>query len=340
MTSIQRVAILGGGTVGSQLVRLLQQREEDNVRITGVLVRDASRERSFGGWQQLVTTDHGFVDQADVVVEVMGGTERAADVSLAALARGATLVTANKAALAERWNEYLPYLEQGKVFLEASVMAGTPVVGPLTWALRGSAPVSLHAVLNGTCNVVLAAMDDGADYHEALADAQRAGFAEADPTLDVEGFDAAHQLTILGRLAFDPSLEWERVKAATSGISRLTAATLASARAAGRRVRLVGSVEHAGGEWRAAVRPVELPEGHPLLGSGPTNAMLFTGEECGPVLVKGPGAGGASTASGVLGDLLAALSGQRGPAPVRSAAPAPSASVVPERFQEVRPEAA
>lgn len=111
MTSIQRVAILGGGTVGSQLVRLLQQREEDNVRITGVLVRDASRERSFGGWQQLVTTDHGFVDQADVVVEVMGGTERAADVSLAALARGATLVTANKAALAERWNEYLPYLE-------------------------------------------------------------------------------------------------------------------------------------------------------------------------------------------------------------------------------------
>src|SRR5690554_2505822 len=99
-------------------------------------------------------------------------------------------------------------------------MAGTPVVGPLTWALRGSAPVSLHAVLNGNCNVVLAAMDDGADYHEALADAQRAGFAEADPTLDVEGFDAAHKLTILGRLAFDPSLEWERVKAATSGISR------------------------------------------------------------------------------------------------------------------------
>lgn len=335
MTSIQRVAILGGGTVGSQLVSLLQQRGEERVRIAGVLVRDAARERSFGGWQELVTTDAAFVESADVVVEVMGGTEKAADLSLAALARGATLVTANKAALAERWNDYLPYLEQGRVFLEAAVMAGTPVVGPLSWALRGSSPVALHAVLNGTCNVVLAAIDDGADYQEALEDAQRAGFAEADPTLDVEGFDAAHKLTVLARLAFDPGVEWQAVKAATRGISKLTPDVLAAARAAGRRVRLVGSVEHGSDGWRAAVRPVELPEGHPLLASGPTNAMLFTGEECGQVLVKGPGAGGASTASGVLGDLLAALAGQRGPAPLLAAAAAPRGGVTPERFREV-----
>lgn len=335
MTSMQRVAILGGGTVGGQLVSLLQQRGEERVRIAGVLVRDAARPRSFGAWQELVTTDAAFVETADVVVEVMGGTEKAADLSLAALARGATLVTANKAALAERWREYLPYLEQGRVFFEAAVMAGTPVVGPLTWALRGSNPVALHAVLNGTCNVVLAAMDDGADYHEALADAQRAGFAEADPTLDVEGFDAAHKLTVLARLAFDPALEWGAVKAATRGISKLTPGALASARQAGRRVRLVGSVEHAAGGWRAAVRPVELPEDHPLLAAGPTNAMLFTGEECGQVLVKGPGAGGASTASGVLGDVLAALAGQRGPAPLAAAAAAPRGEVAAERFREV-----
>lgn len=340
MTSTQRVAILGGGTVGSYLVDLLQRRYAAAVEISGVLVRDAGRERPFDDWRRLVTTDPAFVAGSDVVVEALGGTGLAADLSLAALARGATLVTANKAALAERWSEYLPYIQRGRVFMEAAVMAGTPVIGPLTGALRGSSPVSLHAVLNGTCNVVLAAMDEGADYRVALADAQRAGFAEADPTLDVEGLDAAHKLTVLGRLAFDPELEWSAVKAATRGISALTPAMLEAARAAGRRVRLVGSVEHSGGAWRAAVRPVELPEGHPLLGSGPTNAMLFTGAECGEVLVRGSGAGGASTASGVLGDLLAALAGAPGPAPLLTAAPAPAAGGATEPFREVATAAA
>src|SRR5690554_418460 len=336
MTKTQRVAILGGGTVGGQLVSLLQRREGAGVRISGVLVRDATRERSFEGWRELVTDDPAALADADVVVEVMGGTELAADLSLAALERGAKLVTANKAALAERWDDYLPYMLDGRVFFEAAVMAGTPVIGPLTWALRGSYPVSLHAVLNGTCNVVLAAMDEGAEYHAALADAQRAGFAEADPTLDVEGLDAAHKLTLLARLVFDPAMEWSAVRAATRGISALTADMLAAARAEGRRVRLVGSVEHVHGEWRAAVRPVELPEGHALLGAGPTNAMLFTGEESGPVVVRGTGAGGASTASGVLGDLLAALGGQKGPAPLRQAAPAPRGVVASEVFREPR----
>lgn len=334
MTNTQRVAILGGGTVGGQLVSLLQKREEARVRISGVLVRDVTSERSFDGWRDLVTDDPAVVSDADVVVEVMGGTELAADLSLAALERGARLVTANKAALAERWEEYLPYMREGRVFFEAAVMAGTPVIGPLTWALRGSDPVSLHAVLNGTCNVVLAAMDEGADYHEALADAQRAGYAEADPTLDVEGLDAAHKLTLLTRLAFDPAARWSAVAAATQGISSLKADTLAAARAEGRRVRLVGSVEHVDGVWRASVRPVELPEGHPLLGEGPTNALLFTGEQSGQVVVRGPGAGGASTASGVLGDLLAALDGQRGPAPLAEAAPAPRGVVLAEAFRE------
>ncbi|MFA7461007.1 MAG: homoserine dehydrogenase [Trueperaceae bacterium] len=333
MTSNQRVAILGGGTVGSELVNLLHERSLPGVEVTGVLVRDGTRERTFAGWRDLVTTDPGFVDDADVVVEVMGGTQLAAELSLAALSRGARLVSANKAALAERWSEFLPFLSGGRVYLEAAVMAGTPVIGPLTGALRGSQPVALHAVLNGTCNVVLAAMDEGADYHEALADAQRAGFAEADPTLDVEGLDAAHKLTLLARLAFAPELQWQSVRAATKGISGISAATLAAARSRGRRVRLVGSVEFAGG-WQAAVRPVELPEGHPLLASGPTNAMLFVGEQCGEVLVRGPGAGGASTASGVLGDLLAALSGRAGPTPLEVAAKAPSARFVAPRVGE------
>lgn len=316
------------------MVRLLQERHASRVEVVGVLVRDAGKERPFERWRELTTTDPAFVSGVDVVVEVMGGTTRAADLSLAALERGARLVTANKAALAERWDDYLPYLRDGRVYLEAAVMAGTPVIGPLAGALRGSAPLALHAVLNGTCNVVLAAMDEGADYAEALADAQRAGYAEADPTLDVEGIDAAHKLTVLGRMAFEPALAWSDVRAATRGISGLSSADLASARERGRRVRLVGSIEAAASGWRSAVRPVELPEGHPLLASGPTNAMLFSGVECGEVLVRGPGAGGGSTASGVLGDVLAALAGAPGPAPLAAAATRPSGATATS-FHEV-----
>ncbi len=337
MSTSKRIAVLGGGTVGGEFVGMLRKRAGGSAEVTGVLVRDTSRPRQFEGWQQLVTTDDSFVRQADVVVEVLGGTDRAADLSLAALERGAVLVTANKAALAERWSEYLPYMRQGRVFFEAAVMAGTPVVGPLAWALRGSQPVALHAVLNGTCNVVLAAMDEGADYAEALADAQRAGFAEADPTLDVEGIDAAHKLTVLGRLAFDPHLSWPAVRAATTGISALSAATLAEARTRQRRVRLVGTVSHDGQGWTGKMRPVELPEGHPLLNGGPVNAFVFTGAECGTVAVRGPGAGGASTASGVLGDVLAALSGQHGPAPLAAAAPPPVGAVGEADLVEVKP---
>lgn len=324
MKSRQRVAILGGGTVGGELVRLLMEEPGLDAELMGVLVRDAGKPRAFEGWEALVTEDASFVTQADVVVELMGGTELAADLSLAALARGATLVSANKAALAERWSEFLPHLQAGRVFLEGAVMAGTPVIGPLTGALRGSRPLALHAVLNGTCNLILAAMDEGADYEEALADAQRRGYAEADPTLDVGGFDAAHKLTLLARLAFDPSLPWSEVMAATRGIAGLSAGVLSAARARGERVRLVGSVLPAGPGWRASVRPVLLPEGHPLVTEGAANALLFEGDAVGEVVIRGPGAGGAATASGVLGDLLAALRGERGPTPLERARPTPA----------------
>lgn len=324
MDEKRHVAVLGGGTVGGELVRLLQQEPLPGMELTGVLVRDTQRRRAFDDQQALVTDDPAVADSADLLVEVMGGTGLAADLSLAALRRGATLITANKAALAERWDEFLPHVAAGRVFMEAAVMAGTPVVGPLTRALRGSRPVALHAVLNGTCNVILAAMDDGADYRAALADAQAAGFAEADPSLDVMGLDAAHKLTLLARLVFQPQLQWQAVRDATRGIAGLTADDLQRARSRGARVRLVGSVLADGAGWRAAVRPVELPEGHPLLTVGATNALLFHGDPAGQVLIRGAGAGGGSTASGVLGDLLAALRGERGPAPLPQARPLPA----------------
>lgn len=316
-----RVALLGAGTVGGGLMRLLRRRPE--FEVVGVLVRDASKPRDFQGWRELVTTDEGVLSGADVVVEVAGGTDVAADLSLAQLAAGKRLVTANKAALAERWHEYLPHMTQGRVYFEAAVMAGTPAVGVLAGALRGSTPLSLHAVLNGTCNVISSMMDEGAEFGAALAEAQRLGYAEADPTLDVAGVDAAHKLAVLGRLAFDPGLTWPAVRANTRGIDGLTASLLAAQADRGRRVRLVGSVVAVAGSWEARVRPVSLPEGHPLLTLGGSNTLLYRGDPVGEVLVRGAGAGGGATASGVLADLLAAAAGVSGPRPLWEAAPVP-----------------
>lgn len=303
------------------MIGLLRRRPE--FELIGVLVRDAAKPRDFPGWEDLVTTDERVLLGADVIAEVAGGTGTAADLSLAQLAAGKRLVTANKAALAERWDEYLPHMAEGRVYFEAAVMAGTPAVGVLAGALRGSSPVSLHAVLNGTCNVILSMMDEGAEFGAALAEAQRLGYAEADPTLDVGGFDAAHKLAVLGRLAFDPDLTWAAVRANTTGIVGLAASELRAQAARGRRVRLVASVVGAAGHWEARVRPVSLPDGHPLLTTGGGNALLFTGDPVGEVVVRGAGAGGGSTASGVLADLLAAAAGVSGPRPLAAAVTVP-----------------
>lgn len=322
--TITSVAVLGGGTVGTEVVKLLSR--DPRFEVVGVLVRDASRERAFPGWRELVTSDPDAVASSDIVVELMGGTTLAAELSLAALDAGRTLVTANKAALAERWTEFLPYLSAGKVHLEAAVMAGVPVVGSLVGALRGCAPVSLHAVLNGTSNVILSAMESGAAYEEALADAQRLGYAEADPTLDVGGFDAAHKLSILARLAFDPGIDYADVASHTQGIATVPASVIAAHRARGRSVRLVGSVEASSGEWRASVRPVSLPHDHPLVTGGPVNTLLFNGDPLGEVLLRGPGAGGGATATAVVADVMAAAAGMLGHVPVSSAAGLPVAT--------------
>lgn len=313
-----RVAVLGGGTVGGETVRLLQARA--GIVVTGVLVREVDKPRAFNGWRDLVTDDPAVADDADVVVEVLGGTELATELALAALARGAAVVSANKASLAERWDDYLPALEAGRVHFEAAVMAGTPVIGPLSGALRGCRPVGLQAVLNGTCNVIMSEMERGNSYQAALADAQAAGFAEADPTLDVEGIDAAHKLTILARLAFDPHIGWAQVAAATTGISGVDAARVAAEAASGRSIRLIGDIHAEASGWRVGVRPVALPTSHPLVSAGPGNAMVFSGDPLGEVIVRGPGAGAGATASAVVADVLTAAAGRPGPTPLSRAA--------------------
>jgi homoserine dehydrogenase len=317
-----RVGLLGVGTVGGSLARLLDDRAD--LLLAKALVRDPSKPRGLERSSAVLTTDADEVlDAADVLVETMGGTDLAVDLMLAALERGMHVVTANKAALAERWEAFLPALREGRLHFEAAVMAGTPAIGPLSGVLRGSAPIELHAILNGTCSFILARLEQGVDYASALAEAQRLGYAEADPSLDVGGIDAAHKLAILARLSVDPDLPWEAVRARTHGIERLTPGIVHEAMEDGGRVQLVGSIVPGADGWQARVRPVYLPAGHPLASAEEAQAALLYRGVGGRVLILGPGAGGVETAVGVLGDLLDAAAGRPGPRPLDAAAPLP-----------------
>jgi homoserine dehydrogenase len=319
-----RIGVLGAGTVGAALLRLLP-RHPDLV-VTAVLVRDPTLPRSLGAEPPPLTTDpERVLSGADVVVELLGGVDLPTRLMADAAARGARLVTANKAALAERWDAWGPWVHAGRVGFEAAVMAGTPVVGPLAGALRGSRLASLEAVLNGTCAYLIGEMERGVPFETALAEAVRMGYAEAEPSLDVDGWDAAHKLTLLARLTVAPDLTWDAVRPHVRGIRALTPSYLQAERSAGRRVRLVAYLEPDGAGWRFGVEPRSLPETHPLvrLADG-RNALIYRGDAAGEVWIAGPGAGAEATASAVLADVLQAAAGHPGPRPA-PAASGPSA---------------
>ncbi|KGQ22158.1 homoserine dehydrogenase [Thermus filiformis] len=311
------LALLGGGTVGSAFYALVQERLEElhalgvSPRFLGVLVRDKGKPRAIP--QDLLRVEPFDLLEADVVVEALGGVEAPLRLVLPALEAGIPLITANKALLAEAWEALRPFAEKGLIYHEASVMAGTPALSFLE-TLRGSEVLELHGILNGTTLYILQEMEGGRTYAEALAEAQRLGYAEADPTLDVEGIDAAHKLTLLARLLVDPGFPFARVEA--RGIARLTPEALKEARVRGERVRLLASLYGEGGEWRAVVAPRRLPQDHPLA-RAPGNALWVRTRPLGEVFVTGPGAGGGATASGLLADLFRLLLGGPGhrPAP-------------------------
>lgn len=318
-----RVGLLGVGTVGSAFAELLATRPE--LTLSAALVRDPDKPRRLAHPDDVLTTDpEAVLSGADVVVEAMGGTTTAVDLMLDALNRGLRVVTANKAALAERWEAFAPYLSGGRLYFESAVMAGTPVLGAVAGPLRGSSPHEIHAVLNGTCGFILSRLEQGVSYDDALDEAQRLGYAEADPSLDVGGIDAAHKLAVLARLAVDPELPWSAVRAETRGIERLTPGIVHEAMEDGGRVQLVGSIVPAGGGWRATVRPVYLPTGHPLGAAEEARATLVYRGVGGEVVFTGPGAGGTETAAAVLGDVLTAAAGRPGPPPLPRAVRPPS----------------
>lgn len=325
-----RVALLGCGVVGSQVARLLSehgpelaQRVGAPVELAGIAVRRVEVERP-GVARELLTTDATeLVKRADVVVELIGGIEPARTLILDAMAGGASVVTANKALLGEDGPRlYAAAAEHGvDLFYEASVAGGIPLLRPLRESLAGDRITRVLGIVNGTTNYVLDQMDrTGATFADALAAAQALGFAEADPTADVEGFDAAAKAAILASLAFHTRVGVGEVY--REGISDVTAGTVASARAMGAVVKLLAICERVVGPEgeRVSVRvhPAMLPLTHPLAGVREAfNAVFVEADAAGELMFYGQGAGGKPTASAVLGDVITAarnrVGGSRGP---------------------------
>lgn len=336
-----RIALLGVGTVGSGFVKLLDDNRPRfralglEPALTGILVRDPTKSRPAWVPRGLLTNDpEQILAGADVVVELMGGTQRAGRLVLDALDQGLPVITANKALLAERWGELKPHALEGLLFYEASVMAGTPVIEPLSGSLRGNRLLELHGILNGSTNYIIGRMEDGLCFAEALEEAQVKGFVEEDPFLDIGGIDAAHKLTVLARLTVDPDFSWEAVRSDTRGIQNLKRDHIYAAEAEGKKIRLVASLYPENGAWRAKIRPVLLPADHPLAQAALSrNALLYRGDAVGEVLISGGGAGSAVTASAVIGDLLRMLEGYPGHPPLPEAAPVPNYQ--PEQLEEV-----
>jgi homoserine dehydrogenase len=318
MAQAVRVALLGCGTVGTQVVRLLREQERDltarigaPLEIVGVAVRRLGRDRSATGLDPgLFTTDAlGLVkrDDVDVVVEVVGGIEPARTWLIEALRAGKSVVTANKALLAEDGGPVHDAAVEGRadLYYEAAVAGAIPLLRPLRESLHGDRVTRVTGIVNGTTNFILSAMDsDGTGYAEALEQATALGYAEADPTADVEGFDAAAKAAILASLAFHTRVSSADVY--REGITDVTAADMISAHGMGATIKLLCIAQLTEDGVSVRVHPAMIPRTHPLAGVGDAfNAVFVEAEAAGQLMFYGRGAGGAPTASAVLGDLVA-----------------------------------
>lgn len=309
-----RVGLLGVGTVGQAVARALIERRDVLSRAAGAsivlqraAVRDLSRPRPLP--REQLTTDPMAVaraDDIDLVVELMGGEEPARGLIAAALERGKPVITANKRVLAWHGPELDKLAASKGVELryEAAVGGGIPLIAPLTDDLAANRVLDLRAIINGTCNYVLTRMAQGETLEDALAKAQEAGFAEADPRDDVDGVDAADKLCVLVRLAFNASCTPAQLH--RQGIRGLDPRDLAYGRELGYVLKLLAIARRGpGGAVEARVHPAFLPADHPLARvDGAQNAVHVTGDLCGPVMFSGLGAGGDATASAALADVV------------------------------------
>lgn len=317
-----KVALLGCGVVGTSVAKLLTSNARDlaarigaPVEVVGVAVRRLGRDRAETGLaDDLFTTDaEALVTQADIVIEVIGGIEPARTLILSAMEHGASVITANKALLAEDGPTLYSAAEEHGVdlYYEAAVAGAIPLLRPLRVSLVGDKVQRVLGIVNGTTNYVLDKMDStGAGFQEAVEQAQALGYAEADPTADVEGFDAAAKAAILASLAFHTRVSGRDVY--REGITEVSAADVAAAAAMDHVVKLLAICERlpaANGHPEGVsvrVHPAMIPRSHPLAGVREAfNAVFVEAQAAGQLMFYGPGAGGDPTASAVLGDLVA-----------------------------------
>jgi homoserine dehydrogenase len=312
------VALLGYGTVGSSVNRMLAENEEEIERATGhrlrvvrALVRDATKEREFAAAPGILTTDFAAIrddSSISVVAEVMGGVEPTGEHVLELLRAGKSVVTANKQLLARRGAELFAAASDSGVQLrfEASVCAAIPVIKVLRESLIVTTVHRVLGIVNGTTNFILTRMEAGGSYADALAEAQRLGYAEADPTDDVSGADAAAKMAILATVAFGSRVGLEDVS--FRGITDVTPATVAAARELGMVVRLVGTATLVDGSVDVRVGPALVDSHHPLAAvDGPFNAVMLQGDAIREITLEGPGAGGTETASAVVADMVSVI---------------------------------
>jgi homoserine dehydrogenase len=312
-----KVGLLGFGTIGTGVVKVFQQNHDLLVSRLGAgieLVRiadlDTQSDRGVQLPPGLLTDDaQGLLNdpQIHIVIELIGGYEPARTFVLQAIRNGKHVVTANKALLAKHGEEIFRAAEQAgvDVMFEASVGGGIPVISAIKENLGANHFSALYGILNGTCNYILSQMDEeGIDFDEVLIDAQRRGYAEADPTFDIEGIDTAHKLALLCSLCFGTKVDFDKVY--TEGISKLTALDIQYARDFGYKLKLLAIGKRDGDRIEARVHPTMIPEDYPLSAiNGVFNSIRLVGDFSGPVMLSGYGAGMAATASAVMGDVLA-----------------------------------
>ncbi len=312
------IGLLGCGTVGASVAQRLlsegdaiERRSGVRYKLQGIAIANPAKPRPASIDPQLFTKNaRAVIDdpRVDLIVEAIGGTHDASELLEYALERGRTVVTANKDLIATQGPRLfaLAHSRGARLRYEAAACGAIPVIRVLDDALAGDKVHAFGGVVNGTCTYILSQMERGEDYDVALARAQELGFAEVDPTSDVEGLDAAHKLALLMQLAFQMAVISPRLR--RSGITQVSKRDVARAHMLGYRIRLVAAATRDGNAACGEVAPVLVPEAHPFaLASGPQNVVRVVSRDAGPMLLSGIGAGGFPTASAVLGDVVTAL---------------------------------
>ncbi len=311
------IGILGLGTVGGGTYEILDMNREliekrigREIKVAKVLEKNTERLKALGLPEERATQDPDDILKSpdiDIVVEALGGIEPSTTFMLTAMENGKSVVTPNKAAVAANFAKLKKTAEENNVEFrfEASVGGGIPALTAITEALAGNEFTEVMGILNGTTNYILTRMTDlGLDYDEVLKDAQAKGFAEADPTADVEGIDVANKLSILMALAFDTYVPPEEIP--TTGISKITMDDIHAAKEKGCRIKLIAQAKRDGDHLNYSVKPMEIPDSHPLAGvSNEFNAIYVTGNAVDEVMFYGKGAGALPTGSAIVGDILA-----------------------------------